>query len=255
MPLRNFASLREEKTKAQFRLVALLLAPMVLALAGLAIVRLQTGIPLAVFMEDPAAVTEAPFYVGFFSNIGILLWCAAAAICFFCSAILYRGQAEKTQQAFFFCSGLMISVLMLDDFFMLHETVMPDYFGIPQNVIQGSYGLMVLLYLREFRKLLFDAEHLILFIAFGFLGFSMFCDVVPFRVPAHLLFEEGSKLLGIASFLIYFSKEGVRHLDLLIFSARTSEISLSESIETPAYNHNPQTYTRISNSSVIASIS
>jgi len=202
----------KEQFKPQIKL-ALFLAPVVLALGGLALVRKFTGIPLPVFMEDPAATMETPFYVGIVSNVGILLWCASAAICFFCAAILLRDKDDRNRQTFFFCSGLMLSLLLLDDLFMMHESILPDYLGIPQNLVQASYVAMALLYVWRFWKMIFNAHHTMLFLAFGLLGFSVLCDVVPFRVTAHLLFEEGSKLLGITSFLIYFAKEGIHHVD------------------------------------------
>jgi len=227
-------SIRDWELRPQLRLLIFLL-PAVLALAAIALVRKHTGIPLRYFMEDPASITHTPFYTGIFSNIGIVLWCASAAICFFCSAILFKGRGDKNQRTFFLCSGLMISVLLLDDLFMLHERILPDYLAVPQNLVQASYGLMALLYLRRFWRILFSAEHLILFTAFGCLGFSAFCDVIPFRVPGHLLFEEGSKLLGIASFLIYFTKEGIRHFDPVLLPSVATTTVLSE--PAPSYGY------------------
>lgn len=222
----SVASIKKQ-FKPQIKLV-LFLAPVVLALGVLALVRKFTGIPLPVFMEDPAATMETPFYVGIVSNVGILLWCAAAAICFFCAAILFKARGDKNQQTFFLCSGLLISALMLDDLFMLHESILPDYLGVPQNLVQTSYAVMALLYVRRFWKMIFNAEHAMLFLAFGLLGFSVLCDVVPFRVTAHALFEDGSKLLGIASFLIYFAKEGMHHVDSMLAQSSLSQYLWSE---------------------------
>lgn len=232
------ASIREQ-FRPQLKLV-LFLAPVVLALGGLALVRKFTGIPLPVFMEDPAATSETPFYVGIVSNVGILLWCAAAAICFFCAAILFRARADKNQQTFFLCSGLMLSVLLLDDLFMLHESVLPDYLGIPQNLVQASYAVMALLYVWRFWKMIFNAEHAMLFMAFAFLGFSVLCDVVHFRVPAHELFEEGSKLLGITSFLIYFAKEGMHHVNAMLKQSALPQTIWSEPIDSFDHAVGPQ---------------
>lgn len=201
--------------RAQLRLLLLLYVPILLGLGAIAIVRRQTGIHLSFFMEDPASITDTPFYTGVFSNIGILLWCASATVCLLSSAILFKAGGDKNIRSFFLYSGLMISVLLLDDFFLLHETVFPDYLHIPQNLILAGYGLMALLYVLRFRKMLLDLEQLPLFFAFGFLGLSVFFDVLPFRIPAHLLFEEGSKLLGIASFLVYFAGQSTGQINLL----------------------------------------
>ncbi len=62
--------------------------PTFLALVILVVVSLQTtGIPIAYLTRDSAAAAEAPFYAGIYSNIGILFWCSAAAICLFSAGI------------------------------------------------------------------------------------------------------------------------------------------------------------------------
>ena len=52
----------------------------------LAVVGLQSRVPIPVLMKDPLAVvpltqTCCHFYYGFISNLGVMLWTAAAAVC------------------------------------------------------------------------------------------------------------------------------------------------------------------------------
>jgi hypothetical protein len=41
---------------------------------------IENEIELDHFTQDPAAIMDTPFYLGFFSYIGILFWCGAAMI-------------------------------------------------------------------------------------------------------------------------------------------------------------------------------
>jgi hypothetical protein len=51
-----------------------------------------TGIPTTDFTRDPTALMGAPFYTGWVSTVGVLLWAAAAAIALFVASLL-RGDA------------------------------------------------------------------------------------------------------------------------------------------------------------------
>ena len=55
--------------------------------------------------RDPAAILDVPVYVGFLSQIGILLWAATAAICLFSAAVLWRREPVDSIARFLVCSG------------------------------------------------------------------------------------------------------------------------------------------------------
>ncbi len=179
--------------------------PILLLLCILAIVILKTKIPILDLTRDPARTLRAPFYIGLLSHIGVLLWCSSAAICLFSFALLRKDINDRELQSFFLFAGLITSVLLLDDLFQFHEHVFPIYLHIPEKVIYIGYGTMTLLYIIRFKQMILKTEPLLLLFAFGFFGLSIVIDAIII-LPLHDLFEDGFKLLGIVSWLTYFTR-------------------------------------------------
>ncbi len=195
--------------KSVSRMLTWVYAPALCLLSVVAAVRWRTGIPMSYFMRDPAAIAEAPAYIGLVSNIGILLWCATAAICFFSFAALGRQVGRREARSFLLYSGLLTGYLMLDDLFMFHERLLPQHLHIPQAAVYGAYVLMFAAYLVRFRKTIVESEFPILLLALVFFalsrGVDMGRDLGFVRVRAADLLEGGPKLLGIASWFAYLT--------------------------------------------------
>jgi len=181
--------------------------PVFCALVILEIVHWQTNIPIWHFTWNPSAVLEAAFYVGLFSNIGILLWCSTAAICLFSFAALARDASHRKMASFFLFSGLVTSLLLMDDLFLLHDRLFPRYLSLSPKVVLGGYTILTLLYLGRFARTILATEFLLLLFAFGFLGLSTIIDSVPDGIlPLHTTLEDGFKLFGIVSWFTYFTR-------------------------------------------------
>ncbi|CAN5631407.1 hypothetical protein BH23ACI1_BH23ACI1_05290 [soil metagenome] len=186
----------------QTALVALL--PAVFFLAALAAVTSWKDIPFGTVASDPHTVGDLPFYAGLLSNVGVLLWCAAAAVATFSGAILWARGVERPLATFLLASGVFTAVLLLDDFFLIHEIVFPYYLGLPQNLLLGAYAVGSLAWLGAFRRTILRTESVVLLLALVFLGLSVVFDQLPPMLPMHLLWEDGAKLLGIATWCTYF---------------------------------------------------
>ncbi|HEX2095166.1 MAG TPA: hypothetical protein VHG28_22400 [Longimicrobiaceae bacterium] len=93
--------------------------------------------------------------------------------------------------------------------FFLHEEVLPNRVGIPEKVVPGVYGSLALLYLFHFRDAILRAEPALLALALGCFAVSVLADA-RFAVATRetLLLEDGAKLLGIATWLAYFTRVG-----------------------------------------------
>jgi hypothetical protein len=138
---------------------------------------IEHDIELDHFTQDPASIMDTPFYLGFFSYIGILFWCAAATLCFFTRILLHdEDPAQKRKRQFLLYSGLVSSLLMFDDLFLMHEVVFPEYFMIPKNVVSGL------------------------------LGISQFVDSLPMPIPEDSFLEDAVKLFGIVTWFAYYMR-------------------------------------------------
>lgn len=173
----------------------------------------QPWVPMSNLIRDPAAILNGRFYDGFVSNVGVLLWCAAAAICLFrgCESWVRRGEAGVAR--FLLSAGALTSILLLDDLFMAHEQILPDVFGIPEKAILAAYPLLLCAHLFVNRRPIVQADAPILLLSLGFFGVSTVFDVV---VPYHfyetaaglevnrgVILEEAFKFLGISAWTVF----------------------------------------------------
>jgi hypothetical protein len=164
------------------------------------------GIPVGDLTRDPAAITSYPFYTGFLSNIGILLWSATAALCLFSARLVTTRRTTSRWGWFLYVSGLLTLLVTWDDLFMLHEEVLPNYLGLPEHLVYGTYISLGLIYLISFRRVILETEYPLLGVALIFLGLSVTLDVYPLPGLDPVLFEDGAKFIGIVSWLIYFTR-------------------------------------------------
>ncbi|MBI3967992.1 MAG: hypothetical protein HY329_20325, partial [Chloroflexi bacterium] len=153
----------------------------VLVLVGVVtLVAKLTHVPLIDLLKDPAALKEQPFYVGFFSNVGVLLWWAAACVCLFTAALLQRTTALSSSQpvrraarpapptSFFLTAGLISSYLALDDLFLFHDQIFPEYLGVPEKLVLLAIGITLLAFLYTFRHVILRSDVLPLALALTF---------------------------------------------------------------------------------------
>jgi hypothetical protein len=181
------------------------------ALIGSVLTQQQIG----VFTRDPAAIINSHPFIGALSNIGILFWCATAAIAFFSAAFLRLHMVKGELLGYLLSFGSITLILMLDDLFLVHEMIFPNYFFIIEEVPFALYGLMVLLWLFRFRQRILTTDFLLLLLAFGFFGLSIGVDVLEGWLASSLtyLFEDGFKLFGIVTWFTYGLRTSLQALE------------------------------------------
>jgi len=198
-----------------FKLLIGLYLPAGLILLAVYLVSVHTDTPVWMFTRDPADITHSSPFIGIVSNICILLWCATAAICFF-ACVALRNKAHEKMALFFLLSGLITSLLLLDDLFLLHERIFPQYFHWRQRYIYVSYVSIVLAYLVSFRKIIFENNFFILALALSFFFLSVVVDCISAKMgealPYFHLYEDGFKLFGLASWLGFYGLTALRAL-------------------------------------------
>lgn len=207
--MRSLAS--QFRTTTPVLLISWLLTLLALLFAIYAATR--KDIPLDYLTKDPTAIMKAPFYLGFFSNLGIIIWSCAFCSCFFTASRIMN--VRYLQQDFFFMiiSGFVTLLLTLDDLYQLHEYVFPHYFSIPENAILLTYLNIFLLWGLRFRKRMLQSDFLVLGLAFFFLGMSTIIKLVPLPIPQDTFMKDAFKLFGSVTWFIYFFRTGNEILD------------------------------------------
>jgi hypothetical protein len=171
---------------------------------------------------DPAEIAGKLPYIGFFSNVGNLLWCGAAAICIFTAFLTKVDQTTARRWFIFLLASFFLTVsLLLDDLFQIHEYYHAIFFAfqkvdvpLKDKTMQNIFELLYMcamylgpfgLYIFYFRKYFRHTEYLYFILAIFFFTLSIVIDMTPETLlPEHFFIEDGAKLLGIFSWLTYF---------------------------------------------------
>jgi hypothetical protein len=199
------------QVRALLPTLLLVYVPALLALGAVFAASLASNVPVAYFLRDPAGTLHVPNYIGVVSGLGVLLWCSCAAVCMFSWAVLKKTGASGQWPAFFFSAGIVTTVLLVDDFFMLHENASQIYWRFGEETVFALYGVMFVFFIARSWRAIASTEFLVFVLACGFMALSLVCDKLngPYgdNVPAmRLLIEDGAKLLGIVAWLVYFAR-------------------------------------------------
>ena len=195
------------------RLAKIILTCTSISLVGVTLtylLSLKTGHSFTDLTRDPAQVYNTSAVVGFLSHLGILVWTASAAICFFTSGLIDR----RSNRRFFLYSGLLSTLLVLDDEFLLHEIVFPNYLGIPENYVYLGYICLIFAYFIYFHRQILKNNYILLLISSMALGLSLGLDLI---IPSATALEDCFKFAGIVFWLAYFVDAAIAQLKLKMY--------------------------------------
>jgi hypothetical protein len=181
----------------------------ILGAAAAACIFFDVSMPL--ITRDASALAHIPPLWGIVSNLGILLWCAAASIGIFAAAALH-GTGPSDAFRFLLFSALLTAYLLFDDFFQFHENLAVHYLGLDERVVVAGSGIAIAAYLVAFKGFILKrTRFVILLLALGFFAASVAMDVVlePWLLLGighwEYFLEDGAKLLGIACWCSYLA--------------------------------------------------
>lgn len=204
------------------RTIAKLLAVAALLLASLLALGLVAGIPLADLTRDPQDILAAPWHTGVLSNLGIVLWAAAAGICLFTAAVrdAPRNDDGRRVTRFLLLAGLITVALLLDDLFQLHRQLLPGQPLLSRLLTLGLAAGLIGFWLLHNRRIIARTENLLLLVALAAFSVSVLIDttarmLAPDLVAAaglnrgetlYFLVEDGAKFIGILFWLAYLCR-------------------------------------------------
>lgn len=192
-------------TYTDFSLLVKIYTPILILWISAVVLSWRTDISLAALTRDPVSVLGGHPFVGFFSNLAILLWCASTSVCLFSFAILNQHKKTRLFSSFLLSFGCFTFVLLLDDLFLIHEVLAPAFY-ISEKTVLICYFVLVFILLIKFKKVIAQTQWLILVVAFFLFGASIVIDFLPIPGRINIIFEDMFKLLGIASWFAYFNQ-------------------------------------------------
>ena len=102
------------------RQLVLTLGPALLILAMMVFVHVYSQVPFANMTRDVTAIAHISPLSGMLSNLGIILWCVSASVCFFAATLLRQSQPRECFW-FIFSAALLTTYLLFDDLLKFHE--------------------------------------------------------------------------------------------------------------------------------------
>lgn len=160
------------------------------------------GIKLIKLTRDPGQTEDHPIYIGFLSDLGALAWCSAGTACLFaCWLSRSRGDLGVRSQ-FLLYMGILSWALLIDDFFMFHERVAPEYLNIPSDATQAIFPVLILGLLIRYGRFIYESTpYALLATSLAMLAGSLALD--GSIIPGGTDVEDGIKVMGIAAYTYY----------------------------------------------------
>ena len=165
------------------------------ALGAAAVLAGRTGRPLSDFTRDVASAAGAPAYVGFVSQLTVLLW-AAGAGAGFAGAL---GAADPARRRFLAGLGLLTAGLAADDALMLHEALLPAL-GVPETAVLLYHAGLAAAAFALGRAAARRTDWALLACAAAGAAGSVAADQIPY---GGVLWEDAAKLFGAACWAAY----------------------------------------------------
>jgi len=111
----------------------------------------------------------------FISDLGALLWCVAATVCFYTALILRNHQTKEVRQ-FLLYSALLTSYLLVDDFFRIHDLYFPKYFDMDEKVIYLVLAIAAFALVIKCWRTILETNYIVMLVGLGLLAISIISD-------------------------------------------------------------------------------
>lgn len=183
----------------------------------------QTSLGHRELFNDPADTLGFHPLLGVVSMLGLFGWAAAAGIAFLTYAVT-RFHESVEMRRFWLAAGLLTTLLLLDDAFMLHEEILPVAFGIRERYVKLGYLAVAAAFGLGFFKVLAGNNLRLVVAAGSFFALSFLCDTPFLMQPLGLwesdtvvyLIEDGAKFIGISLWMAYVAKTAADSLGRLL---------------------------------------
>lgn len=193
------------------------LVPLALAFAAAILLVHQQHKSVYKLVSDPAAAMRVNPLLGFFSNVGVLGWAAGAVVSAFSAWILARTRAAHAIVRFYLAASAFTTLLLLDDFFLIHDALAPRYLHLPQNAVYAAYALCFVAFVIGCRREILARNPALFVVAVGLLGFMAGLDAIRTgRTAWAALAMSGSKFLGIFAWSAWLIRSAQRDIQAVL---------------------------------------
>ncbi|RKZ47833.1 MAG: hypothetical protein DRQ48_05650 [Gammaproteobacteria bacterium] len=141
----------------------------------------------------------------FISDLGALLWCVAATVCFYTALILRNHQTKEVRQ-FLLYSATLTCYLLFDDFFRIHELYFPKYFDMDEKVIYLVLAIAAISLVIKCWRTILETNYIVMLVGLGLLAISIISDgmIKPIETVYGILV-----MMFALSFTLFISKRSL----------------------------------------------
>jgi hypothetical protein len=201
----------------KLNVLALAVMPGLVVVILVALARAVGDVPMYYLTRDIATLAGIHPFFGVMSNLGLMLWAAAAAVSLLTVLILMKSGEGLSK--FFLASGALSLWLLFDDAFLFHEELAPKHMGLETEFVLVGLGVAVLAWLAAFRRQILAAGPFFLVLSLGMFGLSLGVDFAADFFPAEeteeswrIFYEDAPKWLGIVFWLAFHVTASVNTL-------------------------------------------
>jgi len=192
---------------SNFKRISKIVIGIFIFLFSVLVIAMKLEIEPSDLSRDYGGVYHLEPYVGMLSSLGIFIWCASVTLCWFAWYFLRTQNKDSGRKNFFLVSGLITTIIAVDDLFQFHEIIVPDYFGIPEISFYIVYTLTLIVFNVKYINILMNRYFSILILGYSFLAVSILFDMfIEDHVPFGTYIEDGLKFVGISLWSFYFFK-------------------------------------------------
>ena len=201
----------------KLHVLALAVLPGLAVVILVALARAVGDVPMHYLTRDIATLAGTHPFFGVMSNLGLMLWAAAAAVSLLTVLILLKSGDGVSK--FFLASGALSLWLLFDDAFLFHEELAPKYMGIVTEAVLAGLAVAVVAWLAAFRREILALGPFFLVLSLGMFAVSLGVDFAADFFPAEeteeswrIFYEDAPKWLGIVFWLAFHVTASVNTL-------------------------------------------
>ena len=199
----NHSPMLRSQSRFPWTLVVALLAGAVAVVALVGLAAHVSDKPFGFFSREPSEFLREPWYMGSLFLVGVMIWTAAAVVCFFAGALVATREGRAAALPLLL-AGVLSAWLSFDDALRIHEDVFTSKLHLPKAGSYAVYAVGFGAWLWYFRDFILRTEWRLLAIACVFLGASVGMDRVFESNQQHVI-EDGTKFVGIVAWTAYFA--------------------------------------------------
>lgn len=168
-----------------------------IGLIGLAAAAIQTSVPVEMLLLDASVVGGGHWYSGLVTSLAVLGW-TTAAVCTGCAGYASHCSSRFAAARTFGLGAGLMALLLLDDLFQLHSSVVPRAIGGGKlGLLAFEAAALVLWLATSWREISRTRWELLLAAGCGFAA-SVILDLFPVGdARLALILEDGGKILGV----------------------------------------------------------